>query len=107
MSAFEYELGAIRSKLVRLLEVYGSVGQVGVAVNEWPVWLEKMNALGSQYHALQKELTMALESAIVEPCAAGEGNLDYGNYLVSIIRLLYNESNSTWSTAAIENGARS
>jgi len=33
--SFEYELKAIRSKLVRLLDIYASIGQMNVSVSEW------------------------------------------------------------------------
>jgi len=41
-----------------------------------PYWVEKINGLASQYHSLQKELTQALGSAVIEP-AVVQGNVDH------------------------------
>jgi hypothetical protein len=40
-----------------------------------PYWVEKFNALASQYQSLMKELSLALESAVLEPVRV-EGNTD-------------------------------
>lgn len=41
--------------------------------------MEKFNALASQYHSLQKDLSIVLESAIVQPIKA-EGNTDHSKF---------------------------
>ena len=39
--------------------------------------MEKFNALASQYHSLQKDLSLVLESAIVQPIKVDTGNTDH------------------------------
>lgn len=77
--SFEYELKAIRAKLARLLDIYASFSHIQPPMNEWPFWMEKLNALASQYHGLQKELTQALESAVIEPSSV-KGSPDHSNH---------------------------
>jgi hypothetical protein len=83
-TSFEYELRAIRARLVRLLEVFNGLSKCTVPAEEWhhlstlsylhwlsrPFWMEKFNALISLYHSLQKEFSLALSSALVEPVSA-------------------------------------
>lgn len=93
-----FELKSIRAKLVRLLEVYQSINQVQVPISEWypkddtipsplscvrPYWIEKFNALASQYQSLMKELTLALDSAVLEPSKA-EGNTDQSKRILCL-----------------------
>lgn len=40
-----------------------------------PFWLEKFNAIVNQYNSLNKDLSLALEAAVVEPILA-EGSTD-------------------------------
>lgn len=74
--SFEYELKAIRAKLARLLDIYASFSHMQPPMTEWPFWMEKLNALASQYHGVQTELSQALESAVIEPSSV-TGNANH------------------------------
>lgn len=45
-----------------------------------PYWIEKFNAVASQFTSLQKEISLVLGSAVVEPVIAA-GNIDHSTFI--------------------------